>query len=242
MAGGTVGEWETLLRSDTDSTTGFKPLVKVWLYIVGHQKLQNSLLASHLTDKTGANCSLLTDVSDLNLPTGFSNEHAIVLWDARSYPFEALHDKIRTVFLRRKLRAVLFNAYAGLTVEALIKYGVAGVFYEDQDPDLLVRGLIAISQGELWFPRDILNTYILASQKSKSNEDLTKEMGLTTREHEILLMIAAGDTNNQIAENLCISPHTVKTHVSNILRKINVPNRTAAANWARKQLLFSQQN
>jgi hypothetical protein len=200
-----------LHNSETESTTGSKPLVNVWLYIVGHQKLQNSLLATHLSDKTGATCSLLTDVSDLKLPSGFSNQHAIVLWDARSYSFEALHDKVRTVFLRKKLRAVLFNVYAGLSVEALIKYGVAGVFYEDQDPDLLIKGLVAISQGELWFPREILNTYILASQKSKSNEDLTKEMGLTAREHEILLMIAAGDTNNQIAENLCISPHTVKT-------------------------------
>ena len=57
---------------------------------------------------------------------------------------------------------------------------------------------------------------------------------LTPREKQILTMIAVGASNDEIADNLCISPHTVKTHLYNIYNKIRVPNRIQAALWAAK--------
>ena len=59
---------------------------------------------------------------------------------------------------------------------------------------------------------------------------------LTRREIEILSMIAAGATNEQIANELFISRNTVRTHIYNIFKKINVPNRLQAALWAVKNL------
>ena len=64
----------------------------------------------------------------------------------------------------------------------------------------------------------------------------TGPSGLTRRETEILALIAAGHTNEEMAEKLFISPHTVKTHVYNIFQKIAVPNRLQAALWAAKNL------
>ena len=61
-------------------------------------------------------------------------------------------------------------------------------------------------------------------------------VALTQRENEVLTMVAVGATNEEIADRLCISPHTVKTHVYNIFKKINVPNRLQAAFWAAKNL------
>jgi DNA-binding NarL/FixJ family response regulator len=55
---------------------------------------------------------------------------------------------------------------------------------------------------------------------------------LTPREVEVLALIATGMTNTEIAESLFISPHTVKNHVTNIYRKIDVEDRTQIALWA----------
>jgi LuxR family transcriptional regulator of csgAB operon len=55
---------------------------------------------------------------------------------------------------------------------------------------------------------------------------------LTAREKEILILITAGDLNDEIAERLCISFHTVKNHVYNVFKKIGVSSRFQAALWA----------
>ncbi|NLA58074.1 MAG: response regulator transcription factor [Firmicutes bacterium] len=56
--------------------------------------------------------------------------------------------------------------------------------------------------------------------------------GLTPREKEVLALIATGMTNAEIAEQLFISPHTVKNHVTNIYKKLKVEDRTQIALWA----------
>ncbi|MCD6268973.1 MAG: helix-turn-helix transcriptional regulator, partial [Deltaproteobacteria bacterium] len=60
---------------------------------------------------------------------------------------------------------------------------------------------------------------------------------LSVREKEVLMEIGIGSTNDQIADHLCISQHTVKSHVYRIFRKIHVPNRLQAALWASKYLV-----
>ncbi len=56
--------------------------------------------------------------------------------------------------------------------------------------------------------------------------------GLTPREAEVLALIATGMTNAEIAKQLFISPHTVKNHVTNIYKKLEVDDRTQMALWA----------
>ncbi len=69
-----------------------------------------------------------------------------------------------------------------------------------------------------------------------SEEQNQDNSGLTRREIEILDLIADGFSNQQIADELFISPHTVKTHLHNIFKKINVKRRLQAALWAAKNL------
>jgi DNA-binding CsgD family transcriptional regulator len=66
--------------------------------------------------------------------------------------------------------------------------------------------------------------------------DCAVDSNLTLREKEILTLVALGYINEAIAEDLCISPQTVKNHIKNIFRKINVKNRLQAVLWAVKYL------
>ncbi len=81
----------------------------------------------------------------------------------------------------------------------------------------------------LAFGKDCKFEYV----SSEGQEDAS---GLTRREKEILDLIANGYSNQQIADELFISPHTVKTHLHNIFKKINVKRRLQAALWAAQNL------
>ena len=97
------------------------------------------------------------------------------------------------------------------------------------------RGVHAIFNGELWVSRGIMTKTIL---KNRDRDIITKKDAtiLTQREMEILTMVAVGAKNEEIADELFISPNTVRTHIYNIFEKINVPNRLQAALWAAKNL------
>jgi LuxR family transcriptional regulator of csgAB operon len=69
-----------------------------------------------------------------------------------------------------------------------------------------------------------------------NNASKSQTEKLSERQIEILALVAVGATNDEIADRLCISPHTVKTHLYRIFKKINVPNRVQAALWAAQNL------
>ena len=76
----------------------------------------------------------------------------------------------------------------------------------------------------------------LVNSTKKKVPQLQNEAGLTPRELEILALVSIGANNEAIAEKLFVSPHTVKTHLYHIFKKINVPSRLQAALWAAKHL------
>jgi LuxR family transcriptional regulator of csgAB operon len=129
----------------------------------------------------------------------------------------------------------LFNVKPGSGIEdKAISWGIRGFFYEQDSPKQFVKGISAMVKGEMWYPRDVMAKYIL-SQKDNNNHK-KDVIVLTHRELEILTMVISGSKNEDIANCLCISAHTVKTHIYNIFKKINVPNRLQAALWAAKNL------
>ncbi|NBF39117.1 MAG: hypothetical protein GVY14_01765 [Spirochaetes bacterium] len=87
----------------------------------------------------------------------------------------------------------------------------------------------------MWISRHVLVRAALHGRTQAAHDPDGRDR-LTQRETEILAMIIIGARNDEIAEKLCISTNTVKTHIYNIYKKINVPNRTQAALWAAKHL------
>ena len=107
---------------------------------------------------------------------------------------------------------------------AAIRNGAAGVLYKDVDPDALVRAIRAVHDGHLLFAPEAAGS--LLHSPSWPNRGLD---ALTTREREVLAELAQGRSNREIARALHVSEKTVKAHVSSVLAKLGVQDRTQAA-------------
>ncbi len=114
-----------------------------------------------------------------------------------------------------------------------IRAGATGYQLKDVEPDELVKAIRAVHLGENQLHPKVTThvmTHLMHGDKSQSNslDELTK------RELEVLAEIARGKSNKEIASSLVITEKTVKTHVSNILSKLQLQDRTQAALYAVK--------
>lgn len=107
-------------------------------------------------------------------------------------------------------------------IEALVKAGADGYLLKDTEPDQLVELLKQTLQGEKAFS-DSVARYLL-----NRDDRLNPFSALTEREMQILAEVAKGYRNRQIADRLFISESTVKVHMKSLLKKLNMPSRTAA--------------
>jgi NarL family two-component system response regulator LiaR len=120
-----------------------------------------------------------------------------------------------------------------------IRAGAAGYLLKDVSPPDLADAIQAVHHGKTELHSDIAKK--LMDQFASPKAGPTAAPGdLTARELEVLRLIAQGKSNREIAQALTISEKTVKTHVSNILSKLHVDDRTQAAIYALKEGLVSQ--
>ncbi|MEN8210836.1 MAG: response regulator transcription factor [Thermodesulfobacteriota bacterium] len=112
-----------------------------------------------------------------------------------------------------------------------ISKGIHGVFYQHDTLKNFTKGVLAVLNGELWFPRETMDRYMRDGIENTPSGTSAADK-LTPRQVEILSMIAVGQTNKEISEKLYISPNTVKNHLYTIFKKINVTNRIHASLWA----------
>ena len=115
-------------------------------------------------------------------------------------------------------------------VEYLIKavdIGVDGYILKYSESAELKKAIFAITKGENYIQPDLIPA--LNSKMIEKNSDKDKIDSLTKREFEVLKLLAVGMYNKEIAEKLNISERTVKNHVSNIFKKLEVTDRTQAA-------------
>ncbi len=107
-----------------------------------------------------------------------------------------------------------------------IRAGASGLVYKDIDPAALANAIRSVHAGHVLLPPDLATALM-------TGEAQPDRLGnLTPRERDVLAEIAHGRSNKEIAKSLRLAEKTVKTHVSSILMKLNVEDRTQAALYA----------
>lgn len=114
-----------------------------------------------------------------------------------------------------------------------VKLGVAGYLLKSLDADELFDLLNGVVRGEIAMTRSMAGQ-MLKAVANRAVDSEKGEQALTERELFVLRLVASGASNSEIAETLSISVNTVKSHLKNILDKLQLENRTQAATYAIK--------
>jgi NarL family two-component system response regulator LiaR len=118
-----------------------------------------------------------------------------------------------------------------------IKAGALGYLLKDSSPQQLLQAIRDVHRGESALDPAIARKLI---RELNQPPDLPRtEDPLTAREAEVLRLVAQGLSNQEIADRMVVSERTVRTHVSNILEKLHLANRTQAALYAVREGLVS---
>ena len=117
-------------------------------------------------------------------------------------------------------------------VAAAVRAGALGYLLKDSSPDDLFYAIRSVHRGNLVIPQELARDLMQTPPASSNGESFTE------RELDVLRLLVQGRSNREIGEALYISATTVRSHVSNILLKLNVANRTQAAMAAQERRLL----
>jgi DNA-binding NarL/FixJ family response regulator len=135
------------------------------------------------------------------------------------------------------MRAVVLSAEEDeASLLAAFRAGARGYVIKRSGAAPVIEAIRAVAAGEVWVDRHQIGCLVgELARLSRRIEDLERpDAVLSDRERQVLHCIARGASNVQIAEELFLSPNTVKIHVTHMLRKLGLSNRTEAALFARQ--------
>lgn len=176
----------------------------------------------------------------LDLTGSFRPDVVIMDFAARNFSVDVIPRLTRS---SPKTRVVAITVEpSGMTIVSALRAGVNSYIKKDCDVHEIVESIRATARGDRFFCGQILET--LRKESIDVNElDMTEftcePVTISDRELEVIKLIAEGYTNNEIADKLFLSPHTVNTHRKNIMQKLGVNNTAAIVMYAVKTQLVS---
>jgi LuxR family transcriptional regulator of csgAB operon len=212
-----------------------------YIHIVGKNKLENELLCLYLEKEMAAPCKHFSYLKAIHPENNNDSECSqCILMDFNGIEIKNLWSEIVSWKKSNGKNCLfaLYNVDSGKRIEkSALANNIKGIFYKNDPPEIIPKGLFAILNGDLWYSRKTLKKYILETGRSDGPEkyDYADDI-LSSREKQVLSLIASGYKSQAVADHLSISPHTVKAHIYNIYEKINVKNRLQATLWSIRYL------
>jgi DNA-binding NarL/FixJ family response regulator len=190
--------------------------------------------------------SYLELIDDITMVGDASDGRSALDWLARAKVHGALPDVVLMDLLMEPMDGIeattaIKERYPGVEVVAVTSFveedkvhaaleaGAAGYLLKDAEADEVAAAVRAAQRGEVHLDPAVARQLTASLRRGPSADPKAL---LTAREREILLLVAQGKANKEIAAELVISERTARTHVSNILAKLGLSSRTQAALWA----------
>jgi len=201
--------------------------------LVTEHNPQSKLFMDYLHVNIGCPVSILSPSSK---EAKFEDNVSVVLIDVEYVNESCMHKWRELLFGHDKICIAALNLRDEKhAVEHLSHTHFSGIFYRDDPLDMICKGIGRLLEGSVWMSRSLM-AHLIELFRKQSLNSYRPACGLTQREIEIIGLLGSGASNTQIAERLFVSEHTVKSHLYNTFKKINVNNRTQAVNWARQNL------
>jgi DNA-binding NarL/FixJ family response regulator len=151
----------------------------------------------------------------------------VIVMDLQMAPIDGIESTRRVRALYDDVEVVALTSFAEEErVHAALEAGALGYVLKDSDADDVAAAVRAAHRGELQIDPVVARTLISSLHRPRDADPISQ---LTTRELDVLRLVATGKPNKQIATELAISERTARTHVSRILRKLHLSSRTQAA-------------
>jgi DNA-binding NarL/FixJ family response regulator len=163
----------------------------------------------------------------------------VIVMDLQMAPIDGIEATRRVRALYPHTEVVALTSFAEEErVHAALQAGASGYVLKDSDADDVAAAVRAAHRGELQIDPVVARRLISPLREERGIDPVSE---LTSRELDVLRLVAAGEPNKQIASELGISERTARTHVSRILRKLHLSSRTQAALWAVREGLVEGQ-
>lgn len=184
------------------------------------------------------------DSGETALACLLETEVDVVLLDLHMPGLDGIETARRIAEIRPGTRILILTSMGSWhKVSSALKAGATGYVMKDAEPEELIAAIRAVAAGGSYLGAHAASELLehieaAAEAETQSGAQLTEP--LSDRETEVLLLIAQGQSNREIAQHLFLSEKTVKTHVANILQKLNAKSRTQAALYAMRANLVKE--
>jgi DNA-binding NarL/FixJ family response regulator len=154
----------------------------------------------------------------------------VIVMDLQMAPIDGIESTRQVRALYDDIEVVALTSFAeSERVHAALQAGASGYVLKDSDADDVAAAVRAAHRGELQIDPVVASRLMSSLREAQGDDPISV---LTSRELDVLRLVAAGKPNKLIAAELTISERTARTHVSRILSKLRLSSRTQAALWA----------
>lgn len=207
------------------------------LIMVTKSSPQNELFLDYLRKQLNCQVQQLSIEEPPALPEELRSRRTVALLDDDHLEESTLHDWARELSQHDETIFAAFNmSDEDRAVAVMMRMPLHGIFYRGDSLSLISKGILKLFEGEMWLSRPLMERLLCACWDRQQDEQIPLAT-LTPREQEILHLLDSGASNLNIADQLMISEHTVKSHLYHVFRKLKVRNRAQALHMLRQQPL-----